>query len=233
MSIVVIQAAGSLGLSSPSYSMPTLPTAGHGIIVGIQLGLSVAGTVTAVSDNQGVGNTYTKVVNEPTVGGGSDVELWQCTAIGATSGTFTITATNTGTLTGSNSSMGAMEVTGLGAIDKTGVAQTNSVATLTATASGANANANDLVIGAISSNSTSASSFGAPTSAYSAWFNETVAGNYWVSFGYKIVSGIETSAATGTWGNAANACAFVATFTPTAGGGSGSGNFFLMPGFTD
>lgn len=219
MSISIVQAAGSVGIASLSYSMPTRPSAGNAIIVALELGMSVAGVVTGVSDNQGVGNTYTKVVNETTVGGGGDVELWMCSSIGATSGTFTISATNSGTLTGSNSAMGAMEVAGIGSADQTGKTQTNSVGTITATATGANSNAADLVIGGVMSSSNSAITFGSPTTGYTAWFNETVAGNYWVSFGYKIVSGIETSTATGTWGNAANACAFVATFSPISSPG--------------
>jgi hypothetical protein len=214
MSISVIQKSGAVALSSLSYSFPTLPGAGNSVIIGISLVLSAVGVVTGVTDNQGVGNIYVKLGNETTIGGGGDAEFWWCSSIGNTSGTFTVTATNSGTLSGSNSGMGGMEATGINAIDQTGVAQSNAVNSLSVTASGANTNAFDLVLAGFTSGSTSGTGFGPPSTGYTAWFNTSTSGPSWLTYGYKIVSATETSAATSTWGNSANACGIVVTMKP-------------------
>ena len=215
MSINVRQAGGNASVTYPSstitYSFSTLPNAGSSILVGIAANGAAGISVTGVADNQGVGNVYTLVAKQVTSGTGEDAELWWCRSIGATSGTFTLTATLNQTNANPYGNIGGLEATGINAVDQTAGATANAVLTVTATAAAPNANAADLVIG-VGAAGGGTSPYGPPTTGYTAWYNNTA--NLWASFGYKIVAAVETSAATTNWNVSTNGVALVATFTP-------------------
>jgi hypothetical protein len=204
----VIQASGVVGLSSLSYSFPTRPTAGNGIIFAASLIGAAAVSITSVADNQGVGNVYTRV---KTLGTATVADLWWCPSIGATSGTFTITPTTSGSLSGGNQACGGLEFNGYSAVDQTGTGTAGSN-TLTATCSAPNANALDLVVMGGTSNAFNPGTGYPPTSGYTGWFGN-ITGSY-SSWGYKILSALETSAGTLTWNTANGGNGVIATFLP-------------------
>lgn len=83
------------GGATTTISFASLPTAGHGVIVYIVDGVATNPTLDpTVSDNQGVGNTYTKARSTTDSSAGQLAGIWRCNSIGATSGTFTITVTH-------------------------------------------------------------------------------------------------------------------------------------------
>ena len=216
--VVQSASATTVGTNATSLavSFATLPTVGNSVIVIWNLATSTA--LTGVADNQS-GNTYSSVAIETSVANNTDSEIWWLPAIVGSTGTFTVT----GTIGSAHQiSITIIEVAGLSATDKTGLqGAENNTTTLTVTASGANTNANDLVIANVGSGFfATASGITTATSGYTSL--NTLDGtnaNYQavVQTSYKIVSAIETSAATWTVTTAFNGAAgTLATFKGSA-----------------
>jgi hypothetical protein len=231
--ITVVQSASATtsgtNETSLAVSFSTLPTVGNSVIVIWNLQTSVA--LTGVADNQS-GNTYSSVAVETSSANNVDSEIWWLPSISGSTGTFTVT----GTIGSAHQiSITIVEVSGLTAVDKTGLqGASNNGTTLTVTASGANTDANDLVITDLSSGYTTTSSgITAPTTGYTSI--NTLIGtnpdyNGVVQSSYKIVSATETSAATWTVTNAFNGAAgTLATFKGSTGS-SCTNNFWESTG---
>lgn len=115
MAIAVAQSNKSNTGSStaPTTSFLSLPAAGSLVYVHVtsyyQSGTTP--TISGVADNQGVGNTYALIESQVTTGGSDNYrhEVWICKAVGATSGTFTVTVTFT---TSCSAFITVVEVTG-------------------------------------------------------------------------------------------------------------------------
>lgn len=122
------------GASSTSFA--TLPVAGNTIIVTV--GGYISGGISSVTDNQG--NLYTLVLQN------SDVWIYAAYNIGTPSGTFTITITPVNS--GNYWIWGALEYTGINAVDQTGTA-TSTTTSNTVTTTGATTRANELVVAAL------------------------------------------------------------------------------------
>jgi hypothetical protein len=232
MTIAVSQVHNTNGLggSSPlTDSFSTLPTAGHAVIVIIDSDIGgTAMTITGVTDNQ-TGNTYTKVVGayDSYTGMYTDAEIWWCSSIGTPTGTFTVHAAFSGSMLGGNCSLALVEASGITTVDKTGTsAPGTAVATITATASGANSAANALVIGGTSTNYYGApnSVTTPPTTGYTSIY--AVTSGIASSFGYKIVTAVETSAVTVSWGGTNICSGVIATFKGSGGGSPVNSGFF-------
>lgn len=96
MTITAIRSTGATAAFSASNSVNvsfgTLPVAGHGIAVFAWGSGATNTTGNSCTDNQGVGNVYTLIASAAnTLAGLDEVAIWVCPAIGATSGTFTLT----------------------------------------------------------------------------------------------------------------------------------------------
>ena len=224
MAISVPQTNASYGqVASPlTCSFSSLPSASNAVIVHVQLiGGTNAMSVTSVTDNQGVGNVYTRVNGAGDTSNYSYEDLWWCKSIGATSGTFTVSAVVTGTLSGGNCSLSIVEAAGgLNVVDKSSSFGSSSVvSSVTVTNASANTHANALVIGAVCGGS-----FGAtngvttpPSTGYTSF--AVVASGIPVSAGYKIVSSVETSSVTVSWTSGTqNASGVLASFANSGGG---------------
>jgi hypothetical protein len=215
------------GNFSPSASWTTsfavLPSSGNTIIVVITAWQSTPPTVNTITDNQGVGNSY----GLPTNGHASDADgvstyIYRCKSIGATSGTFTITVNWTGAIS-VYGSIKAIEVSGLDTTNTDDVSSQSNltgVTTKTQTNGSANASANDLAVGCITVDTGSvAVGLTDPPTGYSSIHVQQDGSTYiGGESAYKIVSALETSAATWSWtSGGANAYASVlATFQGAA-----------------
>jgi hypothetical protein len=220
--ITPVQVTGANSLASPTLSFASLPQKANTVFVGVALLGTGAVSVTGVTDNQS--NTYVKVGSASSPSGTIDCELWWCQSIGTPSGTFTVTAATTGTLSASNQGICLME-TPPATADKLGSGDLSSAnTTLTVTSSAANTYANELVLGLMTTNASSGVTYGLLTTGYTNWFHST--SGTWESFGYKNVSAIETSAATGTWATGNGAAGVVASFYASPLSNTNQGGFF-------
>jgi hypothetical protein len=219
MSILVPQIAFAptlFGGATGTASFATLPAAGNAVIVKIGLPAN-PGNISSISDNQ-TGNTYTLVTGLNNVGSAADYIYW-CSSIGTPSGTFTVSVT---TSSGSPQ-VAIMEVSGLsGAVDVASDSSNTALTSFTMTNSSVNANANDLVVAGISLGTafgaTATSLTTPPTSSYTVlmFVDGATSGapDNGTSAGYKIVSALETSAASWSWtaGDSNPSVATIATF---------------------
>lgn len=205
MTILVKQStnAAGFGATTQACSFGTLPTSGNAVIVAVNLREAFSTITVGVTDNQG--NTYSQVASGGPFGGtASETYLFWCSSIGASSGTFTVTATF-------NSSpdvqiVGLMEVSGLsGSVDQTGSGDGTGVSTCTVTCSSANSNAADLVVASASlssfDNVPTGMSDPATGEAYTSWYFQDGEGTYGsgAEGSYRITSSTETSTATWSW----------------------------------
>lgn len=237
MSIVVAQMSTMQNnAAQPTWttSFPSLPSPGNTIIVVLTAWQTTQPTVATIADNQGVGNSYGLPPNGNT-GITATAYIYRCKAIGATSGTFTITVTWTG---GTNvyGSIRALDVSGLDTIniDDQSSATTLSTATTshTETIGSQNSNANDLVVAAISPDtgvSSSAITDPAATGYSSIMVQQDSSTYTGGEASYKIVSALETSSASWTYASAAAYASVVATFKAA---GSVTGNTILLATIT-
>jgi hypothetical protein len=83
----------SIAVFSQAFTLPTAPTAGHHLVISAIWGQNNPVGTLGMSDNQ-TGNTYNKIVSNPTTLI-AVTTLWTACNI-ASSGSFTITVTNTG-----------------------------------------------------------------------------------------------------------------------------------------
>jgi hypothetical protein len=228
--VVQTHATTGIGSSSPlQTSFSSLPTAGNAVIVAIAITFgSPPAAVSGVTDNQG--NTYQPVITKTD---NADMHclasLWWCAAVNTPSGTFTVSAAYSGTAAGGNCAIGIMEVNGITAVDQAGSANDSagSITTLTATCTGPNTNAGDLVVGGVMTNyyGTPNSITSPPNTGYSSLM--VVPSGVALTFGYKILSAIETSSVQASWTTAYPACSVVATFSPPALGNQLMGQICL------
>lgn len=224
MPITVNQTAQTAPGGGPAtfpISFSATPTVGRAVILVVGANGDVA--ISSVADNQGGGNTYSRVAFAADSSGGGNhsiAEIWWCPSIVTASGTFTVTATPTTPAEGANFGAGLLEVSGLsGSVDKTGTANdgTGTVTTISATASGANANPGDLVIAIVNCSSQATDFSVAPSSGYTGLAIFSGGSNgISTTAGYKVLSGIETSAVSASWTTGGYASAVVATFLPSA-----------------
>lgn len=115
MAIVRVQNTGRTSVAfggSPAVSFGVLPTVGNMIRVQIDGLGDVGGWGVTVADNQG--NTY--VLDKASADyNGSRAQLWHCSNVVTSAGTFTITATRTGS-TGQLTGINATEFSGFGGV---------------------------------------------------------------------------------------------------------------------
>jgi hypothetical protein len=225
--VVQTHASTGLGSSSPlQTSFSSLPISGNSVIVAIAIDFYTACAVTGVTDNQG--NSYSPVVTQVDSSNlYALAAIYWCPSIGTPTGTFTVSAAYSGTAAGGNCGIAVLEASGLGSIDQAGSATSTSTSGLTASATGANANAADLVVGGMMTNY-----YGAPNSVTSppntGYTNfMAVTSGVAQTWGYKIVSAVETSSVQASWGGAGAACAVIATFAPAASGNQLMGQICL------
>lgn len=198
--------------ASSTVSYTTLPVAGDGVVVAI--GLYIAGTsntISTITDNQGVGNTYVKVGSILDSTNNVDLEIWWCSSIGATSGTFTITATPAAT---AQIFISSLEVHGISTVDKTGTTSASSGVSLTVAASGANTSASDFVVAVVQPNFGSSALSHPPTTTNSDTYTDFAFCNCLLATdaGYYTASVTETSNASWTWTSSQPNVGIVATF---------------------
>lgn len=212
--------------TSHTITFTSTPTVGNYVILALGFRNIQAGfAISSVTDNQ-TGNTYSAVTSGQGTAGQSAGAIYIAKVTAAT-GTFTVTVA-TGTQT-PNYALYAMEVSGIsGATDQsTTSVQTGHVTSFSVTQPGANSNASDLVVTGIFGGLFGNSAFGLtdpPSSGYTSMGlidpGCCYAGG--VDAGYKLVSSIETDAASWTTTTAMDAVAVIASF-PAASGGSGGG----------
>lgn len=198
--------------ASGTLSYSTLPSSGDGVVVavGLYLGGS-AGSVTSIADNQGVGNTYTKITSSVDSGNQADEEMWWCPSIGATSGTFTITVT----LSASEQIfISSLELSGITTVDKTGINSATSGTSITVTASGANTSATDFVVAVVQPSFGASALSHPPTTTNTDTYTDFAFCNCLLSTdaGYYTASVTETSNASWTWTTSQPNVGLVVTF---------------------
>lgn len=185
----VFRAGGAL---SASGSFGSLPTVGNMVVVLVSRSGS-SGATLSVSDNQG--NTYTKAVESATVGPCNTSSIWYA-PVGTSSGTFTVTVTNTGTAGSSYISATALEYSGLASssvVDQTNSNSGTGIGTLSS-GSITTTNADDLLIGVCCSNKSTNQTWTDPGAPWTQRFIESGGANYEMGIGNeRIVS------ATGTY----------------------------------
>lgn len=196
-----------------SFNLAALPSpaAGNAVTVGI---ISTAGSITSVIDNQG--NTYTAIRSHAESLAGQTAYTYRCLSIGTPSGAFTITVT----LPSGNYSMAsAVQTSSLTAVDQSGVHDQTTTGSLAVSTDNPDAQADDLSLGAMTVNGTTAAQGITTPSGYTSLALENddtlhIAG----SIDYKILSATGTE--TVTWGisaSYASATGVVATLKGAGG----------------
>lgn len=180
----VFRIGGSL---STSGSFSTLPAVGNTVVVLVSRSGSAGATI-SVSDNQG--NSYTKAVESPNVSTCNTSSIWYAN-VGTSSGTFTVTATNSGSAGSSYISAVALEYSGLASsslVDQTASNSGTGVGTLSS-GSITTTNANDLLIGVCCSDKSSNQTWTDPGAPWTQRFLESSGANYEMGIGNdRIVS---------------------------------------------
>lgn len=191
--------------ATSAANLASTPTVGNKVWVGVSeyaIGSYIAATA---ADNQS--NTY--VSNAAKHAGVTLPEglIVFSADVGTASGTFTVTITSHSTT--SSFAWMACEMTGVltsSAFDKAGTAEgANPSTSITVTASGANAQASEIVFACIYDGNG-----GNAASGYTVLYSDTTLIGSWC--GYKVVSGIETSAASWTYSSFTDALAVLATY---------------------
>lgn len=181
------------GYPSASVSFTDPPTVGNTVIV-TGVWNPVFGTPPtgiAVADNQGGANTWSVAVLRTQDGNGAWIAY---STLAAASGTYTITATQTGGSADAGASFEAQEWSGLdGTLDRTGNASFFSGgADAVVSASGANSGAARLVVAVASRTATVANN--PPLASYTEIYTR-LSGDGQAVAAYKTVSAVETSSA--------------------------------------
>jgi hypothetical protein len=212
--------------TSQAMTLSTTPTVGNYIVLCEGFRSAQNGfAVTAVTDNQSPANTYNGVTS---VFGnaGQAAGAIHIAKVNTASGSFVITVA-TGSQT-PNYDLWALEVSGIsGATDQANIARyTSTVNSFSITNAGANVYANDLVVSCFAGGTySSGSSMGMsdpPSSGYTTAGVSLGTDNYGggADAGYKIISSIETDAASWTITTASDGIAMIASFPSSSGGGA-------------
>jgi len=213
-----ISTAGTGTTSPVTTSFATLPIQGDPVFVEVFLDTGTALAVTGVTDNQGVGNVYTKVVaaSDGSTGAYSRSEIWWCQSIGATSGTFTVSVAFT-PATVSLATAVALEAVNAATpafvADQVGVLSTTSASSMTVVASAPNVQAIELVLAAFNFANFNGAGNGItypPNTGYTAWYGVTTGEE--LTSGYKQTGALETSSASASCNTGGFGCAVLATF---------------------
>lgn len=222
MAISVVQSATEIlvdaGGHTATISFASLPTNGHGIIIPFATGVAENPTLDPViADNQG--NTFTKAISRTETSAGQMAAIWYLPAVGATSGTYTVTFT-WHALT-NNYDLGGMQEASSGiTIDTTAFTNTQ-VAGVTTITGSALAIADELVFCAYTEDSSGsgASTLSADVS-YTNSFNEANSGAHIAGSGdFKAVAVATAPTCVYTSSNAPTAVVGVmATFKAAAAG---------------
>lgn len=216
--------------SAQTASFTSTPTIGNYVFLVVSGYLNSTDLNPTVTDNQATGgNTYHR---------DSYLHRTSCTAyvysapVTKASGTFTISITAPA---GTYMAWTILEVSGLSAsaLDQVGTLSAGSGTSGTVTAAGANGQASELVIACISAaGSNSNESFTDPASSgYSSLYVENNGTIHATGEGaYKIVSGIETSAASWTWVSNVENVGALATYKGASAGATATISTALMMG---
>lgn len=223
MTISIAQTKSAAQAGAPAtltITATSTPTVGRSII--IPIGMPGDNGIATVVDNQGGGNVFVKVKEQFDSTGGGDhavSSLWWCPSLVTASGTYTVTATPVTPAEGANGAIGLIEASStLGALSVDQISGAADVAgastSLTVTNPSANAVATDLAVSLICVSSGDTTSFAVPpSSGYTALIERSLnTDGMCVTAGYKILTGIETTAASASWGATGFAAGALVTF---------------------
>jgi hypothetical protein len=201
--VVQTQAFGTPSTVTPgTNTWGTLPTNGNGVLVLVGYDANFSpGVGTGVTDNQtGSPNTYTLIKAEPDANSGDSCtsEAWWCPSVVVNAGTFVVNVAYTGTM---GAQVCLVEINAWKTvIDQTGGQNSGGAVSSTVTAAGANTNAHALVVAMCKTGFGASALSDPPTTGYTSLSTGTgTGGGAPVEAAYKIVSSIETSAASWTW----------------------------------
>jgi len=217
------------GATSYSESLPSLPTAGNGVVclINFEGGENTGPTATGVVDSNGANLTKIQSYAQQNSNGSS--EQWWIPSVGASSGTYSVTVSFPGSYV-AGIRVQLIEITGFGtSIDQYNAAG-GTTSPVSVTNPAANGAATDIVfaMGCSHNYNPGANPTYPPTGFTDLSYDNDSA--QWNEFAYKICTSVETSTASWPWttSGSEHAEALIFSIKPAGGGGPTVHPYMMM-----